>query len=104
MMPIARGTCACRPLPSQALQVSSAERSQLCATVQVDVWSLGVLAYELLTTQLPYSGASMLDTLQRIMLNRLAFPPGLGPLARDFMARCLQARPCPCCACPRGPP
>jgi serine/threonine protein kinase len=58
--------------------------------VQVDIWSLGVLAYELLTTKLPYNGATMLETLQRIMVNKLEFPTNTSPLARDFMMRCLQ--------------
>ncbi len=61
--------------------------------VQVDVWSLGVLAFELLTTKLPYHGRSMLETLQRIMVNKLEFPASVSLLARDFMARCLQSEP-----------
>jgi serine/threonine protein kinase len=52
-----------------------------------------VLAYELLTTKLPYHGCSMLETLQRIMVNRLEFLPSVGFLARDFMTRCLQSDP-----------
>lgn len=52
-----------------------------------------MLAFELLTTKLPYNGRSMIETLQRIMVNKLEFPPGVAFLARDFMSRCLQSDP-----------
>lgn len=59
----------------------------------MDVWSLGVLAYELLTAELPFSGGSMRVTLERIMRNEVLYPNYVSPLARDFMSRCLQSNP-----------
>jgi serine/threonine protein kinase len=61
--------------------------------VQVDVWSLGVLAFELLTAQLPFCGGAMRETLQKIMMNQVVYPPSISPLAREFISLCLQSNP-----------
>jgi serine/threonine protein kinase len=61
--------------------------------MQVDVWSLGVLAFELLTAQLPFCGGAMRETLQKIMLNQVVYPPTISPLAREFISLCLQSNP-----------
>ena len=78
-----------------AMTVTRAEMEPAAASggVQVDVWSLGVLAYELLTAELPFSGGSMRVTLERIMSNEVMYPNYVSPLARDFMSRCLQSNP-----------
>jgi serine/threonine protein kinase len=52
-----------------------------------------VLAYELLTAELPFSGGSMRVTLELIMRNDVMYPNYVSPLARDFMSRCLQSNP-----------
>jgi serine/threonine-protein kinase ULK2 len=60
---------------------------------QVDVWSLGVLAFELLTAELPFHGASLAVTLENIIRNHVIFPPYVSPLACEFMSLCLQSSP-----------
>lgn len=50
-----------------------------------------MLAFELLTSRLPFSGPTMLATLQNILANRLDLPANLPPLARNFIHCCLQS-------------
>lgn len=52
-----------------------------------------MLAYELLTAQLPFCGGGMRETLQKIMLNQVAYPPTISPLALEFISLCLQSNP-----------
>ena len=62
---------------------------------QVDLWSLGVLSYLLLTTFLPFGGETREDVFVRICDSRLRFPEDskLSKKARSFLKRLLRKDP-----------
>ncbi|KAG1664281.1 hypothetical protein FOA52_009784 [Chlamydomonas sp. UWO 241] len=68
-------------------------------TNKVDCWSLGVLAYELLVGEAPFSAGNIADTLQRIRNVDLSFPthgdgqPVLSAGATNFIMRMLKRNP-----------
>lgn len=82
---------------------SAHEKRRTCSDVggvglvQVDIWSLGVLACELLTTERPFSGPFsgpyMKAALEMIMHNHVVFLSFVSPLAKDLMSRRLQSDP-----------
>ena len=59
----------------------------------VDIWSIGVLAYELCVGKPPFESPSHLATKKRIQIASLDFPQHLSEKARDFIAGCLQKEP-----------
>lgn len=58
-------------------------------TMQVDVWAVGVLAYELLMGRPPFEHESRFHTVERILYQRVVFPIPISDLARDFIMRAL---------------
>jgi len=59
----------------------------------VDVWGLGVLAYELLVGQPPFASPAQEETYRRILEATPTFPDGLSGGARDLVGRLLQRDP-----------
>ncbi len=76
--------------PEQMLTPSSVDE-------HADVWSLGILLFELLTSRLPFEG----ESIPQVCANVLAAPapplsqyrPGLGPELDAIVLRCLEKEP-----------
>lgn len=62
-------------------------------TKNVDLWSLGVLAYELLVGRAPFHATSYDDTYNKIMKVRYEVPPELSRSARNLILRLLVKEP-----------
>ncbi|TRY79217.1 hypothetical protein TCAL_05887 [Tigriopus californicus] len=66
-------------------------------TLAADIWSLGVLAYVLLTGFSPFGGDSDQETLRNISNAQLDFPSelfeGVSDQAKDFISQCLKRKP-----------
>lgn len=62
---------------------------------QVDLWSLGVLAYEFLYGQPPFEAVGHSETYRRILKVDLQFPehPKVSPGAKDLVQKLLQKNP-----------
>lgn len=60
---------------------------------KVDCWSIGILAYELLTGKTPYEAPSAMETLMKIKSQEVQYPAGLSAGALDFMRWALVRDP-----------
>ncbi len=61
---------------------------------EADIWSLGVVYYQLLYGKYPYQGVSDPDILKRIRTSRPDFNGiNISEKARDFIDRCLIVDP-----------
>lgn len=56
----------------------------------VDWWSLGALAFDMLTGGPPFTDRSRKKTIDKILKSRLALPAYLSPEARDFVKQLLK--------------
>mmetsp|Transcript_13947 Transcript_13947/g.22784 ORF Transcript_13947/g.22784 Transcript_13947/m.22784 type:complete len:348 (-) Transcript_13947:62-1105(-) len=91
-----------------SVHAPSSRRTTLCGTLdylppemvagqdhdeKVDIWSLGVLAYEFLVGQAPFEAESHKATYERITDVDLNFPDELSEGARDLIRSLLQREP-----------
>ena len=60
---------------------------------KVDVWGVGILAYELITGRPPFEEHNHAETCQRIIHSDVVFPPNLPVDLRTFIRKCLQKNP-----------
>jgi serine/threonine protein kinase len=73
-----------------APEVLRGERANVCS----DLWSLGVLLYELATGALPFHGKTAFELATAIMTSNPAPPPQRVPIwAAHVIARCLERNP-----------
>jgi hypothetical protein len=66
---------------------------------QVDIWSIGILSYVILTAQLPFVGKDRHELFARIQRGQYTYPPPaegqeeVSDLARDLISRLLKQMP-----------
>lgn len=58
-----------------------------------DIWSLGVITFEMMTGKLPWTATQPEDLLQQIKRGVFTFPPQVQPLARDLITKMLTTTP-----------
>lgn len=62
---------------------------------KIDNFAIGVILFYMLTRELPFLGATVTETLDRIIGGTFSFPAGssLSDLARDFVGKLLANKP-----------
>lgn len=90
------------------VHAGSARRVTMCGTIdylppemllnrpydeKVDIWSCGVLCYELLCGQPPFEEQEQTDTYERIKAVRYRYPQHFSSLVRDFIGKLLKYNP-----------
>lgn len=79
--------------PLKRLPTDYKERKDLAYTVKVDSWSIGVLAFELITGRTPFRHRDEEDMLKTIKSTEIKFPSGMSTLARDWIQRAMTLNP-----------
>ena len=65
-------------------------------TSKCDIWSVGVIAYILLSTNPPFQGNSDQDSLKKVAMGSYSFAQGwsgVSDKAKDFVKQCLCVDP-----------
>lgn len=75
--------------PLKRLPSDYKDRPDLAYGHEVDSWSLGVLAYEMLTGRPPYRHKDEADTIKTIRTTEVLFPGNVSSLAQDWVQRAL---------------
>ena len=57
---------------------------------KVDVWAIGIIAFELATGKTPFEEQTQPKTLTRIVEDEIPFPCFLSPDFKKFVRRCLH--------------
>lgn len=60
---------------------------------KVDVWGLGILAFELVAGKPPFENETQIETYQSIVEADVDFPPYVTVELRSFIRKCLQKDP-----------
>lgn len=60
---------------------------------KVDVWGLGILAFELVSGKPPFENDTQVETYQSIVEADVDFPPYVTVELRSFIRKCLQKDP-----------
>ncbi|HXX23215.1 MAG TPA: serine/threonine-protein kinase [Terriglobia bacterium] len=77
-------------IPYLAPEVLRGERASVCS----DIWSVGVLLYEMATGRLPFQGHTVFDMAIAIMTSKRALPANkIHPQLAQVIYRCLQKDP-----------
>lgn len=60
---------------------------------RVDIWSLGVLLYELIHKEAPYKGRSLSEITKSLSKSHIEFGPSAHPEAKDLILKILRTNP-----------